>query len=283
MKRFDPTRFGGSTNLLNNPGDIVGAVTRLSRTFGVIELEMEDEARSVFEAAAARYDETVRGLLEIKKSSHLYFSVHAPYVGPDCDLSSDDPVTRRRSQDLLRRAIGFTRDLGASRLTYHPGYLSRVPLRSLMENLMRSLDELVPEANALGVTLCIENMGAERPHYIVFSPAEHRELCQATGTRLTFDLVHHASLVPLGDRYRDDLSLLLRNIENIHLADAAAPKHVHLPLGEGTMPVSEILGFLAAESYQGNVIVEEMGGGFSSEAFIEHAARYRDQVLAVAA
>ena len=76
-----------------------------------------------------------------------------------------------------------------------------------------------------------------------------------------------------------DLETLFPFIENVHLADAVPPKHVHLPLGQGTIPVAEVLTFLTEYRYGGNVIVEEMGGGFSSEAFIEHACHFRDSFL----
>ncbi|MCZ6489384.1 MAG: sugar phosphate isomerase/epimerase [Acidobacteria bacterium] len=281
MERFDPIRFGGSTNLLNNPKDIVATVNRLRQDFSVIELEMEDEPRSVL-GDPRMYDETVQSLLRLGRSAAVSLSVHAPYVGEDCDLASADAEIRQRSMNLIRAAIRFTSDVGATRLTYHPGYRSGLPARTLLQNLMRSLDELVPEASDQGVTLSLENMGAERPHFIVFSPVEHRELCENTGTRLTFDIVHHSSLVSSWAEFTHDFSLLYPYIENIHLSDAVLPKHVHLPLGCGTIPVDEVLSFLVDHGYSGNVIVEEMGGGFPSQVFIERASRYRGTLFALA-
>lgn len=279
MRPFDLDGFGVSTNLLDNPADLVGAVTHLSIRFSIIELELEDGARTVLDAPAAS-EAAAERLTALTREHRLSLSLHAPYVGPTCDLASDDDGVRHASVRLLGTAIRFCADVGASRLTYHPGYFAHQPVRRLMGNLMRSLDEVVPTAQARGVTLCLENMGADRPNYIVFSPAEHAELCEKTGSRLTFDVVHHVSLGGVGSQFFDDLETMLPYVENVHLADAVPPKHVHLPLGMGALPIGEVLTFLGTRGYAGNVIVEETGGGYAAEDFIEGAWRYREGMLA---
>ncbi len=47
MPYFDPHRLGVSTNLLDNPGDVVATIDRLSTRFPIVELALEDDARSV--------------------------------------------------------------------------------------------------------------------------------------------------------------------------------------------------------------------------------------------
>lgn len=279
MQPFEPDRFGVSTNLLDNPEDIVGAVRRLS-SFPVVEIELEDEARRVLDAPPAVYDTVVERLIALRQERRLSLSVHASYVGPECDLAADDPAIRRASIRRLATAVRFSADVGASRLTYHPGYVSRDPGHRPLETLFQSIDEIMPAAEASDVTLCVENMGADRPKYIVLSPAAHVDLCEKTGSRLTFDVVHHVSLCAIGPQFFDDLALMLPHISNVHLADAVPPKHVHLPLGRGTLPVGEVLTFLRRSGYSGNVIVEETGGGYTAEAFVEHAGQYRDGLIA---
>ena len=161
MPYFDSHRFGVSTNLLDNPGDVVATIDRLSARFPIVELELEDAARSVLREEPPARDAIVEQLVTLRRERDFVLSVHAPYLGPACDLASEDPAVGRASAQLLTRAIRFAADVGATRLTYHPGYLARQPVRRLLENLMRSLDELVPTAHAAGVTLCLENMGAD--------------------------------------------------------------------------------------------------------------------------
>ena len=279
MPHFDAHRFGVSTNLLDNPGDVVATIERLSARFPIVELELEDDARSVLRGGPPAREAIVEQLITLRQERGLELSVHAPYVGPECDLASEDADVRRASGQLLTRAIRFASDIGATRLTYHPGYLARAPVRRLLDNLMRSLDELVPTAHASGVTLCLENMGTDRPKYIVLSPADHVELCRKTGSRLTFDVVHQASLGVVEPALFETLQTLLPYVENVHLADALPPKHVHLPLHEGALPVERILTGLAQEGYRGNVVVEETGGGYSGQEFVEQAWSQRAALL----
>jgi sugar phosphate isomerase/epimerase len=51
---------------------------------------------------------------------------------------------------------------------------------------------------------------------------------------------------------------------------------VHLPLGKGQLDLTRVLAFIAANGYDGPVIVEERGGGHTAEAFVEHARLFRD-------
>ena len=283
MSYFDPHRFGVSTNLLDNPGDVVATIDHLSARFPIVELELEDDARSVLRGGPPAWEAIVEQLVTLRQERGFVLSVHAPYVGPECDLASEDADVRRASAQLLTRSIRFAADIGATRLTYHPGYLARQPLRRLLENLMRSLDDLVPGAHASGVTLCLENMGADRPKYIVLSPADHVELCRKTGSRLTFDVVHQASLGAVEPGLFETLHTLLPYVDNVHLGDAVPPKHVHLPLHEGALPIERVLTCLAQEGYQGNVIVEETGGGYPGQEFVEHAWSQRAAMLVPAA
>ena len=55
------------------------------------------------------------------------------------------------------------------------------------------------------------------------------------------------------------------------------PKHVHLPIGQGNLPIDELLEFLSKQNYQGKAIVEEIGGGFPCKHFLEQAVKFRDR------
>jgi sugar phosphate isomerase/epimerase len=279
-KRFSYTNIGVSTNLFNNPRDVVGLVRRLGLDFPVVEVEIENGVRKLLNESPSIYEATVEELNEIRVQQGLYLSVHAPYIGADCDLSAEDEEVRQSSCNLLRKAIQFCADIGGERLTYHPGYISNLSVERMIENLTRSLLELVPEAGDKGVKLCLENTGADRPTYLVFSPEQHALLSEKTGTRLTVDLIHHASLHSneqgeISYQFFDELMVMMPHIENIHIADMNIPKHVHLPIGQGNLPVTQLLDFLSHQNYQGNAIIEEIGGGFSSEEFLKSAVKFR--------
>jgi sugar phosphate isomerase/epimerase len=281
MSNFSSSQIGISTNIFNNPKNILKTIETLSKDFSVIEIELDNGAKEVLQEDEKSYIATVKSIRDFCKEHELYISVHAPYIGPDCDISSSDESVRRTSCKLLRKAIKFCGDIGGERLTYHPGYLSSSSLSPMIDILKCSLNEIVPFAREHNVKLCLENSGDERPTFLVFSPEDHIEISKITGTRLTVDLVHHGSIFAengeIGELFFEKLAAMMPYVENIHIADMVAPKHVHLPIGEGNFPVFEILSFLSKCNYQGNVIVEEIGGGHRPLKFVDSARKFRDQ------
>ena len=101
--------IGVSTNLFNNPKDILGTVVRLTEDFPVVEIELENKARNILDAAPQAYAEVVEGLAELRRTKGTYLSVHAPYIGGTCDLSAADETIRKASCDLLTKAVQFLR------------------------------------------------------------------------------------------------------------------------------------------------------------------------------
>lgn len=281
MTYLNDTHIGVSTNLFHNPKKIVETVSYCSKDFSVIELELEHCARKLLNADSDQIETTVLQLSKLRESKNLDLSLHAPYIGIDCNLAAEDEQVRWISCELLHRVIQLSARFGVKRITYHPGYASSVPTLHLIDNLKRSLDVLVPEATARGIDLCLENTGTHRPSYLLFSPQQYVELSQQTGTYLTLDLIHHASLFSKDGRltleFFETIVEMLPYVKNVHFADMAIPKHVHLPIGNGNMPVSELLDFLRDYNYQGNMIIEETGGSFSSNQFFAAACNFRNQ------
>ncbi len=280
MEKIDYKYIGISTNLFNNPENLVGTVSLLAQYFPVIEVELEHGAKQILSAAASEYDRTLKKLNQLRTANRLDLSVHSPYIGAECNLAANDENTREVSCKLLRRTIEFCGDLEINYLTYHPGYKSTDRLDLMIDNLKRSLEKLVPQAAALGVKLCLENTGAERSNFLVFSPAQYVEISRETDSYLTLDLIHHASHFStdgrLNHEFFETIEEMLPYIRNVHIADIIIPKHVHLPLGTGNLPIAELLDFLAIKQYHGNVIIEEIGGGYYSAQFFAAALEYRD-------
>lgn len=281
MSCLDYNSIGVSTNILHNPRNILNTVSFLSQNFSAIELELEHEARKLLSADYAQIETTIEKLINLKTSKNLCLSVHAPYIGADCDLAAEDEEVRQISCKLLYRVIELSGRFGADKVTYHPGYVCSLPTEYAIENLKRSLNFLVPKAADLGIALCLENTGAERPSYQLFSPQQYIDLSQQTGTFLTLDLIHHASLFSQDGRLTDEffisLTAMLPYVRNVHFADMVIPKHAHLPMGTGNLPVWQLLDFLGEGKYESNLIIEETGGGYSCNQFWEAACNFKDQ------
>lgn len=269
-------QIGFSTNVFDNPPDIVDSIRKISTDFSCIELELGDAAeRTVYEATPERYAELVRELRELIREKNLRLSIHAPYIGVTGNLAAVDEIKRRQSIERLERAIVFASDIDVKLVTCHPGLRLKQAQDVLLERLRLSLVEVVAFAKARGVELCVENMGNERPNYIVMSPDEQIEMCEATGAGITLDLIHLISVQGAGPQTEADLARLCPYIKNMHIADMVVPKHVHIPIGQGDLPLERCLKVLAANGYRGAAIVEEFGGPFETEMFYRHARAFR--------
>ncbi len=143
----------------------------------------------------------------------------------------------------------------------------------------------MPVAAQHSIQLCLENTGDDRPTFLLFSPAQYIDLARQTGTFLTLDLIHHASLFFEDDypneQFFQTAAEMLPYVRNVHIADMRIPQHIHLPMGQGNLPVSDLLQFLADYNYRGNVIIEETGGGFSSQQFVAAAKAFKANYVGV--
>ncbi|XYH95572.1 sugar phosphate isomerase/epimerase family protein [Sorangium sp. So ce1128] len=265
--------IGFSTNVFDNPPNMLANVENICRHFKLIELEVEGEAKAgVLQAQS--YDPLVKGLQRLKEERGLRYSVHAPYVGPQTNFCTRDEQLLKLARGNLRRAIELCADVGGERVTYHPGYRYGLSNAELKNNLKRAIADQVVFADRLGIRLCLENMGADRPAFVVFDEEEQLEICRDTGTSLTMDIIHLSSLIDMGPAYDAVLRRMVKHLDNLHIADMVVPRHVHIPFGLGDLPIRDILGKLRAYGYRGNAIVEESDGEHSGEEFLRRAAAF---------
>jgi sugar phosphate isomerase/epimerase len=258
MNRFVP-RIGFSTNVFDNPADIVATTREILDHFTDIEVELEDEAKSaVFDSSQAEYEDLVGRLRSLLTAANRQISVHAPYLSRTTDLASCDDNMRREAIRQATQSIRFCADIGGDRLTYHPGFIGKNDHKAaLTENLKRSIEELQHNADARAVRLCLENMGSGRPKYLVYSPEEHLDLHRQTGTWMTLDLVHLATWCTSVEEMDEQMALYAPITANIHINDMPAGKHRHIPLGRGVLPISHMLCKMHELGYRGAAIIDE--------------------------
>jgi sugar phosphate isomerase/epimerase len=286
---FRSQQIGISTNIFINPSDVVGTVALLSNNFQNIEIEIEGEARVLYDKDAGAFSEIISGLNHLKEERNLYYTVHAPYIGAACDIAAKDDAARTAAVDYTLRCLDFCQSIGAAKMTYHPGLLEtgQKAFMPQVDRLIQSARRISAHARSLGIMPCLENMGDGRPKFLLLNHDQHEAVCRQTGTKLTIDLIHHASLIPAGEGGFDDLyyelffstlKRIMPHVGHFHLADISGVQHAHLPLGTGELDVTRVLAFIASNGYDGPVIVEERGGGHSAEAFVEHARLFRDSM-----
>jgi sugar phosphate isomerase/epimerase len=163
-----------------------------------------------------------------------FWSVHAPFGGPH-NLAHSDVHARRRAVEYHKFILERAASVGAAVCVLHPSGSARpeVTPQKAWDWLRASLDELLPVAEELGLTLAVENMLPEAA--IGSDPAELSRFLAAFLTphlRLCFDTghAHIAGNVFLW------LETVAPTVATYHLADNDGVRDLHLPPGYGTVP-----------------------------------------------
>jgi sugar phosphate isomerase/epimerase len=166
----------------------------------------------------------------------------------------------------------FCADLDVKCLTVHTGGHSLIGI----EQLRRSLDELTPQAQELGISICLENTATDRLGWLFLEPEQCLELCQQTGCQVTLDMIHLwcSHLEPW-----KTIQQLLPYAGNVHIADTLGDHHFHLPLGFGNLPIDQILEVLANSGYSGKVVVDAVHKDYEFSLYLKQAQFYRERLL----
>ncbi|PIR11349.1 MAG: hypothetical protein COV52_04410 [Gammaproteobacteria bacterium CG11_big_fil_rev_8_21_14_0_20_46_22] len=260
--------IGFSTNVFDNPAEVEGIVDKILLDFDAIEIEIEDDALERIAQASDKEYELLCDTLKKKLLGLNHVSVHAPYLKKDTNLAAEDEGERALAIQKHELAIRFCHDINARFLTFHPGF-NKPNKEVAMRQLLKSLDELVPYADKYNVALCLENMGNDRPKYLVFNAEEHIELHRDKGIYVTLDLVHLATWGLSYEELMDRIKVYTPITRVVHFNDMPENKHRHVPLGEGVLPMKAMLAQMKKCGYEGAAIVDEFSRPTSAEKYIE--------------
>ncbi len=271
--------IGFSNNIYDNPRDVISCIESISREFRAIEIELAEEAQTaILDGTPDEYAEIVRGLRSLRVDRGLTYSVHAPWFGANTDFLSTSIEERNGAGDSLIKSLNFAQDIQAEVLTIHPGKRGKRTNPELMEILCQQVDGGARAAKAASIALCVENMGADRPNFPVFSSEEHIRICEQAGIAVCLDLPHLASVCPDLEAMKSEIRVLAPYVRHVHLGDTELPQHRHLPIGMGDLPLREVLTTLENCGYRGYAIVEEFNRGWAPEEYWSHALAFRDSV-----
>ncbi|QUH05306.1 sugar phosphate isomerase/epimerase [Saccharopolyspora erythraea] len=180
-------------------------------------------------------------------------AVHAPCLLITQRVWSPEPEER------LRRSVVAASDLGASTVVVHPPFRWQRRYAERFSDLVAELEE------ASGIRVAVENMFPVRPPNTwkrlrggkasglsAFKPSP--DPTDVGYNSYTLDLSHaaaaHVDAIELLKRMKDRLA-------HVHLADGTgAPRDEHLLPGQGTQPCAEVCEALAADGFDGSVVLE---------------------------
>jgi sugar phosphate isomerase/epimerase len=230
---------------------------------GAAEKLLEESGFSWLEFGAweAQSPAFLRYLEQIRKSSDPGVSVHCEFM--DINLASLVPEVRQAALQVIQRNLLLAVSIGARRAILHggdTGWLDTFPedhpafagmqfevlerRQSCMNALEDSFSTLLAEAGSKGIELVVENMYL--PWEMLNTPDEMRHfLHDRMLGKLGMNLDFGHSLISGGDPqgYVHSLGKLIRHS---HLHDNDGLYDMHLPLGEGILPLAPALPQLVA-------------------------------------
>lgn len=181
-------------------------------------------------------------------------AVHAPCLLITQRVWSPEPEER------LRKAVVVAGELGASTVVVHPPFRWQRRYADAFPELVEELEE------TSGLKIAVENMFPLRPPNTLnrlrsgrtngglsaFKPSP--DPTDVGFRNYTLDLSHsaaaHVDAIELLKRMRDGLA-------HVHLADGTgASRDEHLLPGQGSQPCAEVCEALAADGFDGSVVLE---------------------------
>ena len=200
---------------------------------------------------------------EVEAAGLTFVDAHAPFRS-ECDLWLPVEKYRRQMLARLKFELQLVRDFGVETITIHvgnwpyPGY----ELEDYRDAVRRSLNELVPVAERLGVTICLENLykPLNLPDAVVGFIEEFSSPCLGA----CFD-AGHANILARGGDYPDGtaykscasmgatpewdahaLDKMLPHVVSCHLHDNRVRKDDHDLPGTGSVDWETVLEKLAS-------------------------------------
>ena len=212
---------------------------------------------------------------EAAKANLDFVDAHAPFMD-DCDICCPEPEVRPFMLAHLKLVLQIVHDFGVKTCTVHIGnvFYKEYTLEQHREATCRSLDEVLPLAEKLGITICLENLQRVGSHvddllgYFAKFPSKNLGACFDAG---------HANIMETGMKFpkcsgtvsfdelgipvqweHDVLGRLLPYVVNCHLHDNDGTADQHLLPGKGTIDwgklVPKLLSALRLACVQSEVI-----------------------------
>ena len=197
----------------------------------------------------------IKDLKELSSEYELKFSVHAPFSSINIAESSEE--IRRFFVNFLISSLRRAYEIEAEAFVLHPGRLTPFTFsfpELAKEASFRSLEELLDEAENLGIKLFAENMPLK--HELINTVESAELFFKESDQRARFCLdTGHANL--FGD-VSEFIEKLRDKLSYIHIHDNFGDEDSHLAVGDGNIDWEKTASLLKRINYEGWIILENL-------------------------
>lgn len=192
-----------------------------------------------------------------------FTTFHLPYYSLECGIAAFYEANRRRAVDIAKRWMENAAVLGMRVMIQHPttngADLKVEGFERFLVPLGKSLDDLLPFAESLGVILAIENMSSPRGRGRIFgSLPEHIRVFQEkfAHPHLGFCLDAGHALVMMHGQSKELYEAMKPALRAFHLVDNAGDRDSHLAPGHGLVDWAQVAALLAEIGFTGTACIE---------------------------
>lgn len=199
----------------------------------------------------------VKILNELKSTSNLQYTVHAPFA--DANIASFNPAVRRLVLKQLETSLHHAKLLDAKLWIFHPGmHTGLSPLHPGVDSQisLQSIRYLMKRAGDLGIKIAVENMPTKSP-CLYQQVAEVEQFYRELGSEsigMVLD-VGHANTVGQVDMF---LAKFIKKIVHVHASDNDGSFDSHLPIGKGKINWERVLATLTRNRFDGFLMIETL-------------------------
>ncbi len=169
------------------------------------------------------------------------------------NIAAKDPERRRKSVDLFRKAIRCTAELEGQYVVLLAGYgtLDEEETETWKRSV-ESVAELSQFAREYGITLVLET--SPREYTTTHNSKDVVRMIREVGSEAIKGMIDTATLGFSGETMRQAIDDLEGNLRHVHVADGRP--NGHLILGEGTLPLGQMMSELDQCGYGGALSLE---------------------------
>lgn len=170
------------------------------------------------------------------------------------NIAARESGLRRRSVDYYLKAVRLCGELGTEQMLLTPGwgYLDE-PEAEALKRSVTSVGEIAKQAEREGVTLLLEHLTPASSN-LINRADDLRRMCREISSPALKAMADTVQVQVAGEeieKYFDDLGEGLRHI---HIADGTPGGH--LALGDGTIPLKQMLDVITGRGYSGYLTME---------------------------
>jgi sugar phosphate isomerase/epimerase len=189
-------------------------------------------------------------LTEIKKKYGIYYLVHFPNEGNPTDLKK----LQNDFMPKIKKLIELCPNLNIKKGTIHFWMDKQREWASekIISEKINMLSNMVDYATKFDMTLCLENLSCKYDSFVKF-------FNEIPDLKMTMDIGHGQLLTEENTSF-GFMKYVFKKIKHIHVHDNYGGDEVtddlHLPLGEGSIPISKIFSILKKKGYNSTMTME---------------------------